>query len=427
MLKHKKVIVIGCGPHYRKVYHEILEESDIEIALLIDLEDKRDEVLQFFHNKRKNPAATLFLKEIFRNQITQQDIHTLVSSLTDLSSIDAVIISTEPKVRKPYAKWAATQGFDIFMDKPTNAFSHQGEIDKLLNDYDEIAYVALQNKVNVVVSCERRAHLGYGWVKEYLKEFIAEMNVPITFIDIHFGGGVKCSQDEYLTKENHPYKYGYGLLLHSGYHYIDLLVTLYGLNLNKANSVSEEPCCSLKVMCSRLEQFEIASQQKLNHLGETDVLIIGQMQNPVYTNFSLRLLTTSASLRKANQDTSNLEGRIRQEQVIIHLGHLCSVQISSNPFNKLSPDEHPNEHFDITIINSPIVKHQKPFIKLTRSDLSHLFPLISETASLNKLARKWQLKEFLKGNDGNSSFATHRNTVKMLHAIYSEMKREALG
>ena len=33
-----------------------------------------------------------------------------------------------------------------------------------------------------------------------------------------------------LDKENHPYKYGYGKLYHSGYHFIDILAELLKLN-----------------------------------------------------------------------------------------------------------------------------------------------------------------------------------------------------
>ena len=35
-----------------------------------------------------------------------------------------------------------------------------------------------------------------------------------------------------LLKENHPYKYGYGKLFHSGYHFIDLLSDLIKINNN---------------------------------------------------------------------------------------------------------------------------------------------------------------------------------------------------
>lgn len=35
---------------------------------------------------------------------------------------------------------------------------------------------------------------------------------------------------EYISRENHPYKYGYGKLFHSGYHFIDLLTWFLEVN-----------------------------------------------------------------------------------------------------------------------------------------------------------------------------------------------------
>ena len=36
--------------------------------------------------------------------------------------------------------------------------------------------------------------------------------------------------DEFIYRENHPYKYGYGKLFHSGYHFVDLLTWLLESN-----------------------------------------------------------------------------------------------------------------------------------------------------------------------------------------------------
>ena len=40
---------------------------------------------------------------------------------------------------------------------------------------------------------------------------------------------------EFLDRENHPYKYGYGKLFHSGYHFIDLLAWLLEVNRETKN------------------------------------------------------------------------------------------------------------------------------------------------------------------------------------------------
>ena len=444
-LLRSNLILIGCGPHYQKKYHSILEQYGVKIALLIDLQANQDAINLFFQNKALKPHRTLFLEEYYRNAITPQDIQAFVRKQVNISSIDGVIISTEPKARKAYAIWAVKQKLSIFMDKPVSAFSDLTGMGKLLDDYEEIAQAASQGQVDVVVSCERRAHPGYSWIKEYLRNFMDEIKVPITGIDIHFAGGVWLLPSEYATIENHPFKHGYGIILHSGYHYVDLLATFLSLNESLFNL--HDIKYLLQVMASRPadlgslakydylplsnseETFNIDFNQ-LNHLGETDVIIIGQAQknSAVMTNFSLKMFGTSLSIRKAvkRSPCQNLEGRIRQEHVILHLGHLCSIHIISNPLKKLDPLGYPVEDFTITVMNNPLLQSRKPIMIFSRKDISQIFPEISETASLNSHSRKWQLSEFLQGRNGNSSLGSHRNTVKLLDIVYSHLKAQLL-
>lgn len=440
------LLVIGAGPHYQEVYHAILEQQQIAIILLVDLQDNQEEISLFFHNKKLKPNKMLFLPEEFRNTITPLDIHHHLSQATDLSLADSVILTTEPKARKAYALWAIEQGLPIFMDKPISAFSSISHMDKLEEDYAHILHAAEYAKVDVVISCERRAHPGYGWVKEYLKAFIQECKVPITSIDIHFAGGCWKLPSEYFV-ENHPFKYGYGVLLHSGYHYVDLLANL--LSLNDQLMDNNGMTYSLKVMSSHpADQLNAVGEGSFSNLsskiendcsaeflnrlegfGETDVLIIGQLRqsNRVLVNFSLKLLGTSLSLRKTGMHSKkHVEGRTRQEHVIIHLGPLCSLNIVSNPLKKLKPSEHLHENFTITVMNSPLIPNRESVLFLNREEISQLFPHISPTTSLNKYARKWQLVEFLQGRDGHSSLKSHQKTINFLHRIYSEMKTQLI-
>jgi hypothetical protein len=69
------------------------------------------------------------------------------------------------------------------------------------------------------MSCERRMHQGFIFVKNYLSDLINRYRVPISYINIQFGGGVWLMPDEF-NRKNHPYKYGYGTIFHSGYHYL---------------------------------------------------------------------------------------------------------------------------------------------------------------------------------------------------------------
>ncbi len=419
----KRVVVIGSGIHYRDKYHSVLKKKGVEIALLIDLESQRENILQYLQSNLLIPKQTLFLDEVYRNTITLDQIETLTRHL-DLSQIEGALICTEPKVRKPYAIWAARQGWDLFMDKPVTAFSSNGGIESLLDDFDEILASVNEFKVNAVVSCERRSHLGYHWLSEYIQELMRKEKLILTGIDIHFAGGVWRTLSEFLFCENHPFKYGYGVLLHSGYHYVDLLVQLL-----KFNDLLISSChLRLHAFASRpLDQLKressfssIASLGDFSGFGETDFLMIGQSlkEDSVVTNFSLKLCGTSMSTRQDTECTPKLKGRIRQENVILHFGHHCSIHIQSLATKKLEPLDHSIEHFNITILNSPFLQNRDRVIHVDREMISKIFPFLSLSTSMNTYARQFQLEEFLSKRDGNSSLPSHRDTVSMLQTLY---------
>ena len=81
-----------------------------------------------------------------------------------------------------------------------------------------------------MVQCQRRYHDGYLFIVDYLRKFIKDFGIPLTYIDILHGDGCWVLPNEFFERENHPYKYGYGKLMHSGYHFVDLLAWLLKLN-----------------------------------------------------------------------------------------------------------------------------------------------------------------------------------------------------
>lgn len=443
LLPRSNLILIGAGPHYQKKYHNVLEKSGANIALLVDLQSNKELITQYFKDKNLKPYRKIFLEDSFRNKPFTREIDALIKKNVSISSIHGVIITTEPKARKGYALWAIEHGLPIFMDKPISAFTDLSTMN-LLNDYDEILQAASNKKLDIVVSSERRAHPGYLWLMDYLKNFIKETEIPITAITIQFSGGVFRTFEEYKSAENHPFKYGYGILLHSGYHYIDLLASFLSLNERELNLGDLDYV--VQTLANRPNDLrEILKSNNYNKLyqnpngsdydrvnssqlyGETDVLLIGQAKknDRTITNFGVNLFGTSLSMRKNMNHNlyANLEGRIRQEQVVLHLGHFCSVCINSMPLKKLDSSSYPIEDFTITVMNHPLIQHKKPVIQLDRKKISELYPEIPNNSSVNGYARTWQLNEFLNGRDGNSPFESHRKTVCLLNTIYLQFQK----
>ncbi|PZX29084.1 hypothetical protein C7416_10487 [Cupriavidus phytorum] len=70
--EHKRVrrlVVIGCGPHFIDRYSDVLvkQRSDVEIAAVVDLADRREVVIQAMSAKGLAPETFIFLDEVHRN------------------------------------------------------------------------------------------------------------------------------------------------------------------------------------------------------------------------------------------------------------------------------------------------------------------------------------------------------------------------
>lgn len=450
--KLKTLIVIGCGPHFREVYHQVIENADYQhrMILAIDLLSQKGAIESYFSTKKNVPESFLFLPEEYRNGISLDELDHLIRLKINPQEADGVIISTEPKVHKIYSLWALQYGLDVFVDKPLTAFASPEKMDTLYEDYLEIAEALSCTQANFVISCERRANKGYVYLKQYLSSLIQETGLPITFIDIHFSDGRWLMPDEW-ERENHPRKYGYGVLLHSGYHYIDLLMTLIHLNepiiplaeqTLELHTLSNNSTSLFKLMTNEFykkilktdgyeECFNNKHLEKMAAYGESDFMAMGRLTHEGYvvTNFSLKLLNTSVSARNIYQKIDRSQrltskgGKLRQENVIIHVGQLCSIHLRSNPYHKLKP--HDTEDFSLDILNHSHILQKEPLIQLKRSDFSQIYPDLSETESMNKKARQWQLTDFLNGGHGNSHLTTHRTTIHLLDRIYKQ-RQESL-
>ena len=149
-------------------------------------------------------------------------------------------------------------------------------------------------------------------------------------------------------------------------------------------------------------------------------MVIGQVKegDRVCTNFSLKLLGTSLSTRKSEEHKEYLPGKIRQEFVLLHFGHLMSIQTASTQYKRVDAEKHPEEHFTLTIMQNPLIT-TTPLKIFTRNDLS------KEPESLNTRSRQRQLQSFLDGEIDNSPLQDHRETMHLLEKIKETIQCEA--
>lgn len=429
MRNKSSLILIGCGMHYQEKYHDLLERNQIEISWVIDCEIGKEKVLSFFENKTLKPKNFFFLSDVERIHFNEKIVEKIFSYFTTLKE-KTILLSTEPSNRKYYLAEAAKQGFSVFMDKPVLAFSRKRDALNLQDDFLAIQKLLENKPLDWDVSCERRAHLGYLFLFDYLKTLRTKNELSLTSIDIHFAGGVLQTKKEYLNSLCHPFHMGYGVLLHSGYHYIDLLEMFLSIKDFEAEQDDFQVFSSYpKDFLAEGENFKLEAHEELDPkaFGEVDFTLLGQLRGQgKKLNYSLQLYGTSISQRNEGVIKTKLPGRLRQERIILHFGHLLSVHVESLPFHKIDPKSYLLEDFNMTIFHHPSLKTKTPVLKMTRENLSQIYEDLPLHASLNSFARKWQLKEFINGKPTHSSFDSHQATIFRLQKIYSYLYQKQM-
>lgn len=443
-----RLIVVGCGPHFKQLYLAVLARyaENLKIVLAIDLQCEERRVREAFSRSRAGPSAYLFLPDSWRVNPQLVELRAALASRPEAATADAMLICTEPKARKCFILWALDNGIPVFMDKPVTAFRTYDDVESLQTDFAEILELRRRAGVRVVVSCERRMHIGYLYLESFLRQFIERQKVPITFANIHFGGGLWMMPSEYPVVENHPFKYGYGVLLHSGYHYVDLVARLAQLNCSIRDVALELPRVRVNASFPRdvLDAVggdvyglftrdggprDIAANNtaSLERFGEVDISAQGSYLagGRKCFDFSLQLISTTVSARTDDSrrpGAGQTVGRMRQEQVVIHVGHLCSISVQSSSFGKIDPTSE-GDDFNITIAMSPLSTAGPRVLRLDRKALSRLSG-IPEDARLNVLARQNMLRAFLAGRDARSELASHGPSIRLLTEIFSQVRRD---
>ncbi len=456
----KRIILAGMGPHARRIYFPFLQKHAkkyrIEIPLIIDLESQREVILRYLSAKRLRPEKLYFIddKQRCRPKV-DGELHQVLAE-TIAKGCDGIIISSEAKTHKMYLLWALENNVDILTDKPITApvgvSTSVQSAERVFDNFVELEERLRQSTSNLLVQCQRRSHKGYQLVRRYLMEFLQEFQIPISYLNIYHADGMWGMPPELFYRENHPYKYGYGKLMHSGYHFIDLFVWLSMLNdmlvqkapdniemfvqtfrpvdfLHQVDKSNYQQLFNTKKFC---DFFSTDYYQQAKNLGELDAFIQCQLKRngSVITTGSIDLQQNSFSRRAWTDEPSDVykgNGRVRHERVNIQVANLLNIQVhsyQSYEVNKVDTaiamgDPGHDAHFDIHIYRNSDVVGGVPFETLTigkadykhhRGDQSYL--------GHNEKARESIFLDFLNRRASSSHFLTHKRTNLLLANIY---------
>lgn len=449
----RNLVLVGAGPHAKKRYLPLIEryrhEYEISIPLVVDFTDREESVLS---DVMIGNSKFLFLDP--KTNRTSEKLNPLVrkelDTLWQAGRIDGMIISTEPKGHKMYAEWALHHDVDILMDKPVtspiNCGNDERQAKKIYQDYLDLKKEYFKSKSNFIIPCLRRYSNTYRFIHSYLTDLVKKYQIPISFMDIYHADGTWCMPGEFYSKENHPYKYGYGMLMHTGYHLVDLLAWFSQINDEiegkKPDKVrlyvsSVSPYDFLGMIdtkgyekifgVDRYNDLMMKNNFELKKFGELDVCVNFQFlrKDKVITTAIMNLLQNSYSQRSQadlQPDIYINRGRVKHERFNIQVSHLLNLQAYSyQPEIKKKLGK--KSSYSIDIYSNPHLASEKEVVRI---DSEKLLAKKMKDGGYDYFDYEKTLDEsfvdFLEKRKSKSDLLFHERTNLLLSKIY-----EAIG
>ena len=467
-MESPNILLIGCGPHAKRVYLPILKETEIEfgtkLKAVVELKEKENDVFEcvnkFFDN------VEYVYTEKFGSKYKMSIPNHLEMKLNNVvkeKNINGVIIATDPLNHLQYALWAQKQKLHILMDKPVSTYENISnsvkQAKQLVRDY-KLLMKNYSSEKAFIVNEQRRFLPQFEIIQNRINEVAEKYGMPVTSMQSTHSDGQWRLPNEVLTLKYHPLL-GWGKVSHSGYHFIDMaskivkdsflaagkkfdklsvyskfirlsgvllqqtqedLIRIFGEEYSKLDSRSDEELLKLYKLNNEAE----VDATSLINLTYNGVPITNITLNLVHNGFSRRswMLPNMNDLYKGN-------GRVRHEYHNIQQGCLQNIQLHSYQAN----DKHDintendffvggNNHYDIYVYRNVGILGGKSLEIITAKDIAEQYSLNKEKV-MNELARHEAVRQFLEviigkrsANQTKSNLVEHDLSVQLMSMIY---------
>ena len=448
----KNIALIGLGPHAKRIYLRYFKKYKVNLALLVEIDSKKDESRDYLKEYGFNNTKVFTIDDKTKDdELLDERIKSNLYAVCETLEITHIIIATEPKAHNMYLHFALEKGYHVLTDKPITVKKNMlnlTSINKVKKEYYDILALANKSDVMCNVMCQRNYHKGYEYIKKTLREVVKKFEIPITYIDIyHSDGAWEMPHD--MLKENHPYKYGYGKLFHSGYHFIDFLSEIMKINnyldgtkkIEKAylysscltpndelNVFNKEDYIRIFKEENLPEYYKQDPLPKFNKFGEKNfygTIDFKNRNNQLITRCNLNLLHYGFSRRgwMETRDFYKENGRVRHEYINIQVGPLMNIKVHSYQSKQISERKSLKEeelsggleHFDIEIYRNSDVIGGKPYELIKLGDL-YSEKEKKDILGYNELARDTFLNNFLKGTCTKGDIKDQALSIEILTA-----------
>jgi predicted dehydrogenase len=467
MSESTRVAIVGCGNHARDFYLPVLRELNAGLLLVVDLASREAMVRAEIEKHGFESEPELFLVDDGDRDAEELPAAQAEALLTRIESlgVDAAIISTEPKAHKSYAKFFLRNDIDVMLDKPLTApikaSTDLAQANQVYSDYEELLELSQKHpNARLTIHCQRRYDPAFRYIKNLLDNAVVEYQVPVTHIDVYHGNGHWNMPPEFASREDHPHKYGYGKLLHSGYHYVDLFAWFSSSNdyvsgrspdrVRLIQQTQQPEDLLFQIRQSEHQNlfdnsevfrdfFASHSANDFQGYGETESCSVIHLlrDERVVTSGTIRLVDTTVSRRAWEHTPTNVNlgnGRIRHSQVNVNVGPLLTVQLHSyESYERRYREVHLDDpaapgnwdHEDVYVFRNSDIIGGKPFERIRGRDLADSlgYDGADDRCTLERGQRR-MLEEFLHGKPPATPLQGYGRTCRLLSLLLQASAKE---
>ncbi|MFG1795802.1 hypothetical protein [Nocardia sp. NPDC049149] len=233
-----QLVVVGfdeiVANKYMPVIRAAIADGHLDSWSLVDLESEREVIEARLVGVDPQPRMKLFVASDRGD--AERALETAQSALRFMRVPGLPMkayIATEVGSHEQYLRRCVEEGVDSLVEKPVLApmIGDIFEPSLISTTMAELIATASHRKANHSVMTLSRYHSIYNdRIIRSLRERMLAWKSPLTSFHLRAAGGVWNLEHEFVTRDDHPYRYGYGMLMHGSYHYVDLAAQVLSLN-----------------------------------------------------------------------------------------------------------------------------------------------------------------------------------------------------
>jgi hypothetical protein len=434
----KHLVIVGFDDIVADKYMDSIEQAILNGHIngysIIDLFSNQNWIEQKLSKVKVQPELKYFItvQKDTNKWADKNDFEPILNEIIKKKGEIKVYIAAELKAHEEYLQYCVENNIDSLTEKPIFSPLKKGKFDPSSIDKKMRYLLALAQKSSAkhsITSLARYHAIYNDKIIDKVKERILKYNAPLTSLHLRFAAGVWNTHVEYENREDHPYKYGYGMLMHGAYHYVDVITQFLLLNylifphdilqltLSSYGGFPADQNDRISKKYSILfgdnvPNWSDKSKNKTAY-GETDIVTSFQLfnitTNKVITLGTMSFEQTTPSIRNWKDippEIYNKNGRTAYADLEAQLSTLFSLNLKC---------------FDVPAKGE--IDHIKAFARIETRANAHLLPdeqfytkeefnNVSHNISNNELISNW-----LAGVEEKSTLQDHFIVMKILQSL----------